>query len=155
MIDNYKDQLNYVPSKINYTDIQMASDGIYSLAQKEEGAGNSEAMDNLHALAEAVIDMENIIKNNFKLSEEKRTKFVDNNPVMTTLREELEQAFKDKKKLEELNQQVNSMLISNERKEFIEQTQEIDNLRRQVDLLNKDLEIEKRLVKNTNATLLK
>lgn len=61
-------------------------------------------MDNLHALAEAVIDMENIIKNNFKLSEEKRTKFVDNNPVMTTLREELEQAFKDKKKLEELNQ---------------------------------------------------
>lgn len=104
MIDNYKDQLNYVPSKINYTDIQMASDGIYSLAQKEEGAGNSEAMDNLHALAEAVIDMENIIKNNFKLSEEKRTKFVDNNPVMTTLREELEQAFKDKKKLEELNQ---------------------------------------------------
>lgn len=32
MIDNYKDQLNYVPSKINYTDIQMASDGIYSLA---------------------------------------------------------------------------------------------------------------------------
>jgi hypothetical protein len=40
--------------------------------------------------------MDNLIKKNFKLSSEKMLKFTDNNPVMLTLREELELAYKDK-----------------------------------------------------------
>ena len=40
--------------------------------------------------------MENLIKKNFKLSEEKLIKFTDNNPVLITLREELELVNKEK-----------------------------------------------------------
>ena len=53
-------------------------------------------MSNLEALCDAITEMENLIKKNFKLSSEKLLKFTDNNPVQITLREELEIVYKER-----------------------------------------------------------
>ena len=57
---------------------------------------SSDSVSNLEALCEAFMEMENLIKKNFKLSSEKLLKFTDNNPVQITLREELEQVYKER-----------------------------------------------------------
>ena len=49
-----------------------------------------DSVPSMEALCEAFIEMENLIKKNFKLSSEKLLKFTDSNPVQITLREELE-----------------------------------------------------------------
>ena len=56
----------------------------------------SDSVSNFEALCEAFVEMENLIKKNFKLSTEKLMKFTDNNPVQITLREELEVVFKER-----------------------------------------------------------
>lgn len=55
-----------------------------------------ESVQSLEVLCDNFIEMENLIKKNFKLSEEKLIKFTDNNPVLITLREELELVNKEK-----------------------------------------------------------
>lgn len=61
---------------------------------------SNEMLLNLEALSQAFVDMENIIKKNFKLTSEKKDKFIQDNPVMITLREELEIVYEEKMKLE-------------------------------------------------------
>lgn len=53
-------------------------------------------MANLEVLCDNFIEMENLVKKNFKLSEEKIIKFTNNNPVLITLREELELVNREK-----------------------------------------------------------
>lgn len=55
-----------------------------------------DSVSNLEVLVETFSEMENLIKKNFKLSEEKLIKFTDSNPVLITLREELELVNKEK-----------------------------------------------------------
>lgn len=73
----------------------------------------SDSVSNLEGLCVAFIDMESLIKKNFKLSDEKLMKFTDNNPVQITLREELELVYKSKNHLEEENQNLKLSLITN------------------------------------------
>ena len=90
-INDFKEQLNYVPTKLFYKEISLDSPGYYST--------NVELLDstsNLEVLVEIFQEMENLIKKNFKLSEEKLIKFTNSNPVLITLREELELVNKEK-----------------------------------------------------------
>jgi len=45
---------------------------------------------NMYILSEAFDEMQGMIQQNFKLTEEKRRKFMESNTSMMTLREELE-----------------------------------------------------------------
>jgi hypothetical protein len=57
--------------------------------------------------------MENLIKKNFKLSQEKLVAFIEQNPVQITLREELEVVYKAKNQLEEENNNFKMSMMSN------------------------------------------
>ena len=74
---------------------------------------NSDTVSYLEALCDAFVDMENLIKKNFKLNNEKLMKFSENNPVQITLREELEIVYKERNQFEEENQNLKLSLIEN------------------------------------------
>lgn len=111
MINDYKETLHYVPSKLFYKEVDLETQGLYTV--NEDGGGTAESIQNLDALCESFIDMENLIKKNFKLSSEKLMKFTDNNPVQLTLREELEMVYKARNHLEAENQNLKLSLIAN------------------------------------------
>ena len=60
------------------------------------GSDLPDSISNLEVLCDSFIEMENLIKKNFKLAEEKLIKFTENNPIMITMREELELVNKEK-----------------------------------------------------------
>ena len=60
------------------------------------GSDLPDSISNLEVLCDSFIEMENLIKKNFKLAEEKLIKFTENNPIMITMREELEFVNKEK-----------------------------------------------------------
>lgn len=111
-----KESLGYIPSKIPFVEVDSKTPGMYSI---DDDGGSNELLHNLEALTQSFIDMENIIKKNFKLTQEKREKFISDNPVMITLREELEQVYEEKKKQEEKINNLN-IIISQDRKEWLE-----------------------------------
>ena len=92
-IDAMKESLHYVPSKLQFEEVTLETPGLYSYEEAGDPNASSETLMNLQALTEAFVDMENIVKKNFKLSAEKKAKFTDNNPVQMTLREELERVY--------------------------------------------------------------
>jgi len=57
--------------------VDLNSPGNYSI----NFDGNMDSVANLEALCEGFVEMENLIKKNFKLSSEKLLKFTDSNPV--------------------------------------------------------------------------
>jgi len=71
-------------------------------------------MSYLEAVVDAATEMEGLIKKNFKLSEEKLYKFISNNPIQMTLREELEVVSKEKAQLEEENASLKMSMINRE-----------------------------------------
>lgn len=77
MINDFKEQLHYIPSKLFFTEVDLNTPGIYSINNEQA----TDATPNLEALCDAFIEMENLIKKNFKLSSEKLLKFTDSNPV--------------------------------------------------------------------------
>lgn len=99
MINDFKEQLHYIPSKLFFNEVDLNTPGIYSINNEMA----TDSVPNLEALCDAFIEMENLIKKNFKLSSEKLLKFSDSNPVQITLREELEQVYKQKNLLEDEN----------------------------------------------------
>lgn len=91
LITDFKENLHYVPTKMFYKEIDLETPGVYSMNTEGIDTGSS-----LEALCEAIIDMENLIKKNLKLSQEKLMKFTDNNPIQMTLREALEETYREK-----------------------------------------------------------
>ena len=129
-INDLKEQLHYVPSKMFYQEVDLETPGPYTLtgmnsSQSDSmsggaggsglggGTNGSEAVQNLEALTEGFVEMENLIKKNFKLSAEKLLAFTESNPVQITLREELEYVYKEKNQMEEENTNLKLSLISN------------------------------------------
>lgn len=109
MINDLKEQLNFVPSKLFFNEVGLDTPGNYSI----NAESSSDSVQNLEAVCEAFIEMESLIKKNFKLSSEKLLKFSDSNPVQLTLREELEVVYKQKNVLEDENQNLKLSLIAN------------------------------------------
>ncbi len=66
-----------MPSKLFYKEIDLETPGIYSI----NNDSIDDSVSNLEALCWGFVDMENLIKKNFKLSMEKLIKFTDNNPI--------------------------------------------------------------------------
>ena len=103
MINDFKEQLHYIPSKLFFSEVDLNTPGIYSITNEQQNNQMQDSVPSMEALCEAFIEMENLIKKNFKLSSEKLLKFTDSNPVQITLREELEQVYKQKNLLEDEN----------------------------------------------------
>ncbi len=77
MINDYKEQLNFIPTKIFYQEVSLETPGTYSINNED----SSDSIQNFEAVYEAFVEMESLIKKNFKLSAEKMLKFTDSNPV--------------------------------------------------------------------------
>lgn len=100
IISDFKETYKHVPTKLFYKEVDLDTPGLYSMSN--DGAPLDSVL-NLEALCGAFLEMENLIKKNFKLSSEKLLAFTESNPVQITLREELEAVYKAKNQLEEEN----------------------------------------------------
>mmetsp|Transcript_17262 Transcript_17262/g.12336 ORF Transcript_17262/g.12336 Transcript_17262/m.12336 type:complete len:115 (-) Transcript_17262:798-1142(-) len=109
MIGDFKQKLHYVPTKLFYNEVGLETSGYYSVNNE----ASSDSTLNLQALIDSWVEMENLIKKNFKLSEEKMLKFTEVNPVQITLREELELVYKERKQLLEENNNLKMNMIQN------------------------------------------
>lgn len=110
LINDFKESLNYVPQKNFYQEVDLESIGQYSFLSEGK---LSDSVSTLEAVVDCIMDMENLIKKNLKLSAEKLVKFTDNNPVQITLREELEIIYKQRDQLYEENQNLKLSMITN------------------------------------------
>lgn len=64
--------------------------------------------------------MENLIKKNFGLSTDKRPKVTEDNPILETLRDQLEDMYKQKDQMLEDMRRTESLSIGGEQKELLE-----------------------------------
>ena len=154
LINDQKEQLNYVPSKLFYSEVDLNSQGIYSLNNEQA----TDSVPNLEALCNSFVEMENLIKKNFKLSSEKLLKFSDSNPVQLTLREELEQVYKQKNLLEDENQNLKLSLITNrenDSKNLMELHQTVEKLRNDLQIQQLMNEEKLRTIKNMEGLQIK
>lgn len=76
-ITAFRDTYKYVATKPAFSEVDLDTPGQFSLGFE----GPSESVQNLDAVSQAMIEMENLIKKNFKLSQEKLDKFAENNMV--------------------------------------------------------------------------
>ncbi len=76
-ISDFKQNLHYLPGKLPYDPITVATPGIYT----STGAGELETSLAMQAMILNVIEMEHLIKKSFLFSQEKREQFLQNNPV--------------------------------------------------------------------------
>ena len=71
-----------MPSRLFFKEVDLESSGPFTITEEEDSSSsNNESVQNLEALCEGFIDMENLIKKNFKLSTEKVVAFIESNPV--------------------------------------------------------------------------
>ena len=154
MINDLREQLHYIPSKLYYKESDLETAGNYSINNEQL----SDSVSNLEALCDACVDMENLIKKNFKLSSEKLLKFTDNNPVQITLREELELVTKAKNHLEDENQNLKLSLMANrenDSKNLLELHQQLEKLSNEVQILKLQNDDKVRTIKNQEALTIK
>jgi chromosome segregation ATPase len=159
-MDDTEKDLGYIPTKARLEEIKLNSEGIYTEIEKKnrssrKGYIRNESVENLYSLALSFFEMENIIKTNFKLSEEKKEKFTESNPVMETLRKKLEDVYKEKEELLEDIKHNENKMMGVEMNELHEKTLLIDKLRIQVDYLTKERDIAQGSYKTCNNALLK
>lgn len=102
--------------------------------------------------------MENLIKKNFKLSQEKLMAFTESNPVQITLREELELIYREKTVIEEENKNLKMSLISNrenDSKNLLELHTTLEKLKMENQVLSLDVVDKDRAYKNQEAIMIK
>lgn len=119
---------------------------------------SSDSIQNFEAVYEAFVEMESLIKKNFKLSAEKMLKFTDSNPVQLTLREELEMVYKQKNILEEDNQNLKLSLIANrenDSKNLLELHHNLEKLKNDLQIQQLENEHQNRTIKNMEAFQIK
>ena len=112
LIQDLKEEYKQAPTKLFFREVDLETSGWYSVSGQAD-ASSSDAVQNLEALCQSFFSMENLIKKNFKLSQEKLVAFIDQNPVQITLREELEAVYKAKNQLEEENNNFKMSMMSN------------------------------------------
>mmetsp|Transcript_14321 Transcript_14321/g.14296 ORF Transcript_14321/g.14296 Transcript_14321/m.14296 type:complete len:94 (+) Transcript_14321:743-1024(+) len=85
--------------------------------------------------------MENLIKTNFNLSGERDLgDLSENNPVLETLRKNLEDVYKEKERLQDDIKRNENLMLGGEMNEIHEMTREIDRLKLYNDSLQKELD---------------
>lgn len=138
-MDDLEKEYGYIPTKARLDEVKLSTPGVYSISFEGEGRF-SESVENLYSLSLSFFEMENIIKTNFKLSEEKLSKFTEDNPVLESLRKKLEDVNKEKEKLLEDIKRNENFLMGGEMNELHEKNQQLDKLKLQNDSLSKELD---------------
>lgn len=106
MINDYQDQLNYKPTKLQFKEVSLESPGYFSF---DNGSGNCESTETMDAMVNNFVDMEELIKKNFLLTQtqpDKIRQFSENNPVQKSLRDALEYINQEMSELREKNKQL-------------------------------------------------
>ena len=155
LINDLKEQLKYVPSRLYYKEIGLDTPGPYSVSAD---GSSSESVQNLGALCEGFLEMENLIKKNFKLSSEKLTAFTESNPIQITLREELESIYKTKNQLEEENMNLKLSLIANrenDSKNLLELHQQLEKYKQDTLVLSLQNDRNNLTIKNVETYTIK
>lgn len=138
-MDDLEKEYGYIPTKAKLEEIKLSTPGPYT-PTSEGDSRYSESVDNLYSLSISLLEMENIIKSNFKLSDEKLSKFTENNPILDTLRKRLEDVYKEKEKLYEDIKRNENMMMGGDMSELHEMNRELDRLKLQNDSLHKELD---------------
>jgi len=139
-MDDLEKEYGYVPTKARLEEQKLNSPGIYTPATDGEGKF-SESVENLYSLSLCFFEMENIIKTNFKLSNDKELeKFTENNPVLDTLRKKLEDVYREKEKLQDDIKRNENLMMGGEMNEIHEMNRELDRMKLQNDSLQKELD---------------
>ena len=128
--------------------------GTYSINNEQ----TTDCTSNMESVFEAFVEMENLIKKNFKLSSEKLLKFTDGNPVQLTLREELELVYKQRNLLDDENQNLKLSLIANrenDSKNLLELHQQVEKLRNELQIMTLENEDKIRTIKNMESFQIK
>lgn len=154
LMDSLQSELGYIPTKAILEEVKLDTPGFYTVTSDGEKRF-SETLQLLHAFTLAFFEMENLIKTNFKLSSEKREKFTENNPVIATLRDDLEEVHKEKERILEDMRRNESLMMGGERKEIIDLTHDMDKLRIEMDALKKENDNINRALSNTSSALTK
>jgi len=84
-INRYQEELNYMPTKLEFEDVDLEKPGYFSFDQSVGASADS--TDTLDATIQSFIEMENLIKKNFMMAPEKLLTFANNNPTQITLRD--------------------------------------------------------------------
>jgi hypothetical protein len=79
LITDLKEQLKYVPSKQFFQEVDLDTPGPYIASGGTQSPG--ESVQSLEGLCKSFLEMEHLIKKNFKLSQEKLMAFTESNPV--------------------------------------------------------------------------
>ena len=88
-INNFQETLGYVPTRLEFEEINLDTPGFFSFL---ENTGNiAESTDTLDAQTGSLIEMENLIKKNFMMPPEKLKEYANNNPKQKTLRDQVEE----------------------------------------------------------------
>ena len=156
LITDLKEQLKYVPSKQFYHEVDLDTPGPYTAS--DESQSSAESVQSLEALCKSFLEMENLIKKNFKLSHEKLMAFTESNPVQITLREELEMVYREKIVMEEENKNLKLSLISNrenDSKNLLELHMSLEKLKMENQVLSLDVVDKDRAYKNQEAIMIK
>lgn len=106
MINDFQDRLSYKPSKLQFSQITLDTPGYFSF---DNGSGNCESTDTMDAMIDNFVDMEDLVKKNFLMTQnfpEKIAEFSDNNPVQRTLRDQLELINQEYTALKEKHKQL-------------------------------------------------
>lgn len=87
MYNEYKETLKYIPTRLQYQEVNLESPGFFSFENQNDQA---ESSDVLNSLINHFVDMESLIKKNFMMASEKIFDYLDSNPVQVDLRREIE-----------------------------------------------------------------
>lgn len=106
MINDFQNKLNYKPTKLQFKELTLESPGYFSY---DNGSGNCESTETLDAMIANIVDMEDLVKKNFLMTQkspEKIQEFNENNPVQKTLRDQLEIINQEHTELKDKHKQL-------------------------------------------------
>jgi hypothetical protein len=106
MINEFQNKLNYKPTKLQFKELSLETPGYFSA---DKDSGSCESTETMTAMVDHFIDMEELIKKNFLMTQkspEKIQEFNENNTVQRTLRDQLEIINQEHMELQEKYKQL-------------------------------------------------
>lgn len=113
MIQESQQNEGYIPTKLEFKDVSVNDKGIYNteLEHRDRYPEEDTAIGCFKLLTDSIEDMEQIVKQTFNLSEDKKQRFSAQNTVSMTLRQELEMVHLEKKELQEKIERLNKEIV--------------------------------------------
>ena len=139
-INRYQDELNYMPTKLAFEEVNLDTPGYFNFNESAEV--QSDSTDTLDALVASLIEMENLIKKNFMMAPEKLEQFARTNPTQVTLRDQVEELNKDLAELKNKHKKMLEQFYSKNKDDSnqIDQKDQIEKLK--TELKVRDAQVE-------------